>query len=217
MALQRSTRTPPMGVILVGCDGEISQMELANTRVKAFRFTSGEEAFDWCRRNEGTFSLVVVGPYTDDMTGKKLSRLIKQEVSTDLLLILDSNDSEETIKNHTAADLLLQPTESVIDLVRQYIANYASYGKAVPDAEIMMPEFEQISVLSKGVIIKGYTLIDLIEAGGMSAVWQAHSNITQAERVAVKFLHSTWLQKHGSQNHLIMKRFFFRCSLTRTF
>ncbi|MCI0601809.1 protein kinase [bacterium] len=169
-------------------------MELANTKVKAFRFTSGEEAFDWCRRNEETFSLVIVGPHTDDMTGKKLSRLIKQEVVMDVILILESNDSEETVKNHTAADILLYPTESVIDLVRQYIANYASYGKGVPDAEIIMPEFEQISGLSKGVTLKGYTLINLIESGGMSAVWEAYSNINKSERVAIKFLHSTWLQ-----------------------
>ncbi len=195
MALQRNgTRTAPMAVVLVGSDSEVSQMELTNTRVKAFRFTSAEEAFDWCRRNEGTFSLVVTGPHTDDMTGKKLCRLIKQEVLADVLLILDSNESEESIKNHTAADILLYPTDSVVDLVRQYIANYASYGKAVPDAEFMMPEFKQISGLNNGITVKGYTLINQIESGGMSAVWEANSNTNKGERVAIKFLHSTWLQ-----------------------
>jgi serine/threonine protein kinase len=184
--------TKRVGVVFASSNPAPSEIEWApNHMVKVHSFSSGEHAFDWCLRNEGAFGLVIVGKETEDITGKKLCAMLKDNVCTDVMLFVETNDDEERVKLFTMADVLLYPDKSPSDEIKRYIKNYADFGKLVPDEDLPVPKLEPAFPLISGTSINEYVLIQELGSGGMSDVWEAkHRN--QRERSAIKFLHSRW-------------------------
>ena len=160
-------------IVIASTNPEIGEISgLPSKKFRFQRFSSGNEAYEWCLTHKGEFSFCVIGDL-NDMTGKTLCYRIRRDIPTRTLLFLEENEDPVRVCNYTHADVLLPWNESALDIIR----NYAKTGTvAQQPREKIVPKFKQVSRLVKGAIIKDYTLIDLIAVGGMSTVWEARKN-----------------------------------------